>query len=209
VSGQHARVTDPPPAPAAGRPWAAPDRPAGLPLTRTPFGEPASPVARPSTLRRDAVAGLVTAVVSVLLGAPVGLLWPLVAPHAQVTVLGPGQAGYVNPEGKDFIGADGSFLLLGLVVGAVVGLLAWWLGRRHGPAMVLGLLAGGLLAAYVASRVGARVGREHVLAVVEAGRPATVRSSLRLLATESVVGWPVGALLGFAVPALVSKDDLS
>lgn len=184
--------------------WTAPDAvPDARPTATTAEPQPE----RSSTLRRDALAAVVVAALSLVPAAPLGLLWAAVAPHPDVLVAGPGRAGYADAATKAFVGADATLLLLGGGVGVVVGALAWRFGRRHGPLLVVGLTVGGLLAAYVASRVGAVVGRGSYRAALAAGRPGTVRSSVRLLAREGVVGWPLGALAGFLVPALARRDE--
>jgi hypothetical protein len=156
----------------------------------------------PAGWQQDLLVGLLTTVVLVLLGAPVGLLWAALSPRVDVA-LRAGGPGLVMPETGDFIGADGLFLVIVLAVGTACGVLAWVLAQRTrpgpGPGVVLGLALGGLLAAYVASRTGAQVGREEFLAAVDdAARRGTIQASIRLRATEALVGWPVGALAAFA-----------
>jgi hypothetical protein len=152
----------------------------------------------PSTRRADALAAVVTAVGCVLLGAPAGLLWAAVAPRVMVDVAGTAVS----------LAGDGWFLGVVSVVGLLTGLLAWALGRRYGPGVVLGLAAGGLLAAYVAARSGELVDAGAAREAVEAGRMGALELSLVLRSTEAIVGWPVGALLGFlALLALRRGDD--
>ena len=156
------------------------------------------------TRQADAVAGCVTAVVCVLLGAPVGLLWAAVAPKVAVEVTG--TAVKLTSDASAFIAGDGWFLGVVFLVGLVTGLAAWALGRRHGPAVVVGLTVGGLLGAYVAARTGELVDEGSARAAVEAGRMGGLELSLVLRATEAVVGWPIGALLGFLAPFSLWPD---
>lgn len=172
-------------------PWATPQASAPEPLV----------VGRRS-VRSDALAGLLVAIGSVLLGAPFGLLWARLVPTTEVVVDAAGRAGYADPYTKDFIAADGFFLLGGAAVGLLVGLLAWRLGRRWAPGVVIGLGIGGLLAGYVAGRTGTLLGREEFRAALEAGRPAVVQPNVVLLAKTSIVGWPVAAIVGFVAPML-------
>ena len=153
--------------------------------------------ARP-TPRSDALAGLVAATVCVLLGAPVGLLWAAVAPKVVVEVAG--TAVKLASDASTFIAGDGWFLGVVSAAGLLTGLAAWALGRRHGPGVVVGLTVGGLLAAYVAARTGELVDEGSARAAVEAGRMGGLELSLVLRSTEAIVGWPVGALLGFLAP---------
>lgn len=177
-------------------PWSAPDprRPA---VTAAAFGTSyALPVPAGPTAGQDVAAGSLAAVGSVLLGAPVGLLWAALAPRTDVVVVGQ-DVQLLEPGSSAFIAADGFFLLAVALVGAAGGLLAWRLGRAHGPAVVVGLTVGGLAAAYVAMVVGEQVGRTELEAAVRAGQQGAIELTLRLRAQQTLVGWPVGALLGY------------
>jgi hypothetical protein len=159
---------------------------------------PAEHAARRALLRGDVLAAVLTAVVVLLLGAPAGLLWAHLAPHAAF-VLTPDGAGLVDPEDRSFLTADVVFGGITLVLGLVCGLVAYAVYRRHGPATVVGLLVGGLAASWVASRTGAMVGRDSftaaLLAVVH-GAPAGAvrRGPVELRAAALLVAWPVAAL---------------
>jgi hypothetical protein len=182
--------------------WSTPDprRPAAVaPAFATPY---ALPVAAGPSLAQDAFAGVLAAVATVLLGAPVGLLWAVVAPRTEVVLVGQ-DVRLLQPGSSAFIAADGVFLLAVAVAGAVGGLVAWRLGRAHGPAVVVGLTLGGLLAAYVAMVVGEQVGRAELEALVRAAQPGAIELTLRLRAQEALVGWPVGALLGYLGASLL------
>ncbi len=180
--------------------WTSPDPRRAAPA----FGAlpHALPAAASPSLRADVGAGALAAVVTVLLGAPVGLLWSALAPHVDVVVSGE-DVQLAEPGSKAFIAGDGYFLFAVLLAGVVGGLLAWWLGRAHGPAVVVGLTLGGLAAGWIAMRVGSTVGLEDVQRAVNAGQQGGLELSLRLRAREAVVGWPVGALLAYVVASLV------
>ena len=186
--------------------WSAPDprriaRAAdAVPL---PFGAPyAAAASTVPTLWQDAVAGLLAAVVTVLVGAPVGLLWAAAAPKVDVVVAGD-SVQLVEPGSSAFIATDGFFLLGVLLAGAIGGVLAWWLAHAHGPAVVVGLTLGGLAAAWVAMVVGEQVGLAEVESAVRAGQQGALELTVRLRAQEAVVGWPVGSLLGYAAASLL------
>lgn len=154
-------------------------------------------------LRRDALAGGLTAVVLVLLGAPAGLLWAGVAPRVLVVLSADG-ASLADPESSAFLSADLAFAVLALVLGLLCGTGAWLLARRHGPGAVLGLLAGGLLAALAAKQTGEQVGRDAFDALVhDAAARGTFQAPVRLRAHELLVAWPVGALAAFGALTLV------
>jgi hypothetical protein len=167
----------------------------------TAAGGPSAPEPSP---RADLVAAGVAAVTCVLLGAPVGLLWATVAPKVVVEVSG--TAVRLSSDASTFIAGDGWFLGVVFVAGLLTGLVAWAVGRRHGPGVVAGLTVGGLIGAYVAARTGELVDEGSARAAVEAGRMGGLELSLVLRSTEAVVGWPVGALLGFLAPFALWPD---
>lgn len=111
--------------------------------------------------RRTLLVALLSAVVALALGGPLGLLWAWLAPS--VPVIDAGQSGIVvnDPSPEEYIAADGWFTLLGLVFGLLVAIVAWLLLRRdRGPFLLLGVVAGTLGAGYlVAPRVGEMIGR--------------------------------------------------
>lgn len=155
-----------------------------------------------STLWHDAFAGVLTAVVTVLVGAPVGLLWAGLAPTVDVVVAGD-QVQLVEPGSSAFIATDGFFLIAVALAGVVGGVLAWSLAHPHGPAVVVGLTLGGLAAAYVAMVVGEQVGLTEVTQAVQAGQQGALELTVQLRAQEALVGWPVGALVGYAAASLL------
>lgn len=173
---------------------------------------------RPGRWRSDLPLGLGVVVGSVLLGAPVGLLWSAIAPRLSVELTAQGPVVADLESSKAFIGADGSFLLLGLLVGALCGALGWLFARRGGPWTVAGLVVGGLLAAYVAAEVGLMPGSDAAIAALTdpAHSSGTVElflgrrqeDGLHMRSVWAVVGWPVGALLAFLVGAFRHPEDL-
>jgi len=214
-SGPPAREPVPAPTGSAPAPAPAPTGPAPTgpapaptgPVPAWPAGPYGSPTpAGPSALRRHALGDLaaagLTTLALVLLAAPVGLLWALLAPHVDVRLAADGP-GIVDPETKDFISADGHFLLIGLVVGAVCGAAAYLLGRRHGPGVVIALALGGLLAAWVAARTGMTVGRSSFRSALNAGGGSGIlQANVRLRAHAALFAWPVAALVSFLFAAM-------
>ena len=181
-------------------PWAAPDARltgAGTAFSSAPAAarEPAPPV------RRDVWAGLLTVAVTVLVGAPLGLLWAELAPSVLVEVRD-GQVQVLDTYGDGFIAVDACFLAAVLVAGVVGGALAERLGRRHGPAVVVGLALGGLAAGWVAMAVGEMVGADAVRALVESGAEASTELNVELRSTPAIVAWPVASLLTYLVLAV-------
>lgn len=157
-------------------------------------------------LRADALAGGGAALVLVLLGAPLGLLWAALAPRAQVRIVTPDSVSYLDPEPRAFLGADLSFLLIGVLLGLLVGLFAWRVAARRAPGVVVGLALGGLLASWIAVRTGSQVGRAEFVAALRAGTPGIVGQSLSLRAEQCLVGLPLGALAGFIIGYLTQPQ---
>jgi hypothetical protein len=112
--------------------------------------------------QRTAMVAVVSAVVILALGGPLGLLWAWLAPS--VPVIDTGANGIVvnDPSPEEYIAADGWFTLLGLGFGVLVAVLAWRILRRdRGPFLLLGVILGTLAAGYlVAPRVGEMIGRD-------------------------------------------------
>ena len=175
-------------------PWASPD-----PRPRaggTPFGTVPAPDTARTPLWHDARAGLLTVAVTVLVGAPVGLLWAALAPRVRVEVSGE-DVQVLDTYTDGFIAVDAWFFAAVVVAGLVGGALAWRLGADHGPAVVLGLVAGGLAAAWIAARVGGEVDRVTVAQLVDAGVQGRRELAVRLRSTSALLGWPIASLLAF------------
>src|SRR5205085_8386135 len=107
----------------------------------------------PAGVARDVRRFLVTAVPVSLVAGPAAVLWAAVVPHA----------GYVDYRGTvllltgqegEFIRADGWFLVMTLILGAMTGLIAWMLSSDTNTATVLGLVGGGLFASFAVARIG-------------------------------------------------------
>jgi uncharacterized membrane protein YeaQ/YmgE (transglycosylase-associated protein family) len=174
-------------------------------VTTSPLQQPDVPWA-PSTfvppapapsLESEVTAGVGTTLLVALLGAPVGLLWAAIAPKVDLVVTADG----VDPNSywtKEFVAADAWFLIIGMLVGALCGVLAWQLSRRHQLAAVFGLTVGGLLAALIAWRVGHLVDVSRLsttLASLNGRLP--VDPTLDLRAKGVLFAWPFAAVASF------------
>ena len=181
-------------------PWASPDpRPSG---TGTPFGKAPSPRPPGPPLWHDVRAGLLTVAVTVLVGAPVGLLWAALAPRVSVEVTGE-DVQVLDTYEDGFITVDAWFFAAVVVAGLVGGVLAWRLGAAHGPAVVLSLAVGGLAAAWIAGRVGGEVDRLTVEQLVASGVQGRRELAVQLRATSALLGWPIASLLTFLALSVV------
>lgn len=185
-------------------PWAAPDvRPAadGTPLSTS---EPRSP----SRWRKDVWAGVLTLVVTVLVGQPVGLLWAALAPRVVVQVAGD-DVQLAQAWGEGFVAVDGYFTAAVVVAGVVGGVLTWWWACAHGPAVVLALPVGALAAAVVARTVGSMVGDTSAAELVAAGLQGRQELGVRLRASTAVLGWPIASLVTYLVLSLRGERPVS
>ncbi|MDX6286790.1 MAG: hypothetical protein QOG53_2275 [Frankiales bacterium] len=158
-----------------------------------PHAEPALP------LRDEIRAGLTTAALVAMLGAPVGLLWAAVAPKVLIERTPDGLA-LASSETKSFVGADGWFLVIALLAGLACGVAAWRLGRRPQLGTSLGLMAGSLVAALIAWRVGHLVDVPRLSALLHTlpGKPI-IDPTLDLRAKGVLFAWPVSAVAAFSI----------
>ncbi len=146
----------------AGYGLAHPSGPVGEGTTRTAFGRTWNMQSSPGRpWRRTLTVAVLCFLAIVVLGAPLGLLWHLLAPT--VPVIDAGQAGVVvnDPSPEEYVAADGWFTLLGLAFGLLVSIGAWLLWRRdRGPFLLLSVILGTLGAGWlVAPWLGERIGR--------------------------------------------------
>jgi hypothetical protein len=183
--------------------WSAPDT-RRSPGTATPTD--AFPPAEPRW-RDDLIAAALTAAFSVLLGAPIGLVWTALAPHAHVAIDAAG-ANVVDGATEVFIGGDGWFLAVTLVAGVVCGAVAWLLACRSAPYVLVALVGGGLLASYVASKVGVRLGQDDLRAAISSGTKGNYTANVALQMKTAIVLWPLGALVSFVVLVLSRVDEI-
>ncbi|MEU4224489.1 hypothetical protein AB0F17_09355 [Nonomuraea sp. NPDC026600] len=146
-------------------------------------------------VRAFAVTVLTLAALAVL----AGLLWSHLSPRApyQITPEGPMLA---DPSTQALISADGWYAVITGGLGLACGALAWFLGRRHQLAVLLGLGAGGVLAAFLTLWVGSTF-TLGVVVVEAAAAPGVkiVPGSLTLTATGVIVAWPLVAVAFFGL----------
>jgi hypothetical protein len=172
-----------PDTPPAGQPWpaAADERPPGE--LRTEMGQ-------------AALVLVVTALCGLLLGA----LWLWLAPR--VPLVSDGTAVFLkDTEGEEAIGADGTFVLLGLAFGLVSAVVVFLLRRRGGVPLVFGLAIGGLLGSLLAWKFGGWLGptSDVVAHAKQVGRNVTFDAPLELGAKGALLAWPVAAMVVFLV----------
>jgi len=119
--------------------------------------EPPAPEQR--SLRRTLGVSGLTVLGLAALGAPLGLLWHLLAPGVPVINGGDGRILINEQSPEEFIAADGWFTLLGFGFGLIVAVVAWLVLRRlRGPWLLVAVTLGTSAAAVVAWQVGRLIG---------------------------------------------------
>lgn len=174
------------------------------------YGAPYGTVlpARVSTWRHDALTGFFVAAVTVLLGAPAGLLWSALAPHAGVDISSAGATFSGGVTAETFVAADAWFLAVGVALGLVTGVLAWVFARGSGPVTVVALTVGGLLAALVASKVGMRIGQDALREAAAGGVSGRYVANVAVQAQTVLLGWPIAALAAFLTLVVSRADEI-
>jgi hypothetical protein len=152
-------------------------------------------------------AGTVIAALAVV-GVALAPLWVHLAPRLAFRVDRPGRALPVVPEAEEYIGADGRFVLLTLIVGVLAGLACWLVRRSRGPLVLFALAAGGLLGAVITWRLGMRIGTGYQPAdLQQVGK--IVYQPLRLRATSALVVEPIAAVLAYLLGVgFTARNDL-
>lgn len=147
-------------------------------------------------VREAAVVTVAVAVAGVLLG----VLWWWLAPHVPLVgdVVGKSWVVYLeDTEGEQAVGVDGTFTLLGLAFGALSALTVFLLRRRGGVPLVVALGVGGLLASWLAWRLGVWLGpaQDVVAHAKSVGKGVTFSAPLELNAKGALLAWPLAALV--------------
>ncbi|MEU1212373.1 ABC transporter permease [Streptomyces sp. NPDC005790] len=178
----------PPHQPQPNDPWQVP-----------PSGSHAVPGGEPGVAERRAEVrqGALIAAVLTVAGVGLGLLWLWLAPR--VPLVSDDTAVFLeNSEGEEAMGADGTFVLLGLAFGLVSALAVFLFRRRGGIPLVVGLALGGLLGSLLAWGTGTWLGptSDVVAHAKEVGKGVTFDAPLELHAVgAAVLAWPIAAML--------------
>jgi hypothetical protein len=109
--------------------------------------------------KRAVTTAVLTAAVVAVAGAPLGVLWRLLAPSVPMVAAGAGGIVVNDPSPEEFMAAEGWFTIIGFAFGLAAAAVAWLVLRRHrGPRLVVGVTAGTLAAAVVAWQLGRQIG---------------------------------------------------
>lgn len=196
-------------------PWAAPPRPDGPQYGGGAGGGPGDGGGKPPSIaaalpvRQEARDAVVVTLAVAVLGVALGLLWLWLAPR--VPLISDGDAVFLkHPEGEEAMGADGTFVLLGLGLGALAGTAVFWLRRQGGVGLVVGLAAGGLVAALIGWKLGVWLGPTSDLAAhaKDVGEGKAFDAPLKLEAKGALLAFPFAALaVHLAFTAAFGKRD--
>ncbi|HEX5493150.1 MAG TPA: hypothetical protein VFX70_01065 [Mycobacteriales bacterium] len=177
--------------------------PAGDPLA----GSPKRPGPWWATRRDARSAGVVLAAMAVA-GLLLGVVWYLISPRLGFRI---DSSGNILPlgavESEALIGADGRFVGLTALAGLVAGLLCWWRLRAvRGPAVAVGLAAGGVVGALITSVIGHLLGHgPSAAALHQVGN--VVHAPLELRSKVGLIAEPFVALAAYVIGAGFAGDD--
>ena len=156
--------------------------------------ETATPPAPAHSWRREAAVFAVVVVLLELAALPVGLIWGHLAPHPLYRVSGH-QIGLAVGDAKPLVRGDGWFLLVTGLAGIIAAAVTFVRVRGAELGTTLGLAAGGLMAGWLAWRIGhAWTGglQPATLAAKADGTKAALAPDLGARAV--LVSWPVAAV---------------
>ncbi|WP_327583137.1 hypothetical protein OHA25_45825 [Nonomuraea sp. NBC_00507] len=145
-------------------------------------------------MTREVRAFAVTVLTLATLGLGAGLLWSGMSPRAPYQVTEQGLV-LADPSTQALIAADGWFAVITGGMGLLCGGVAWFAGRRWMPAVLLGLCAGGLVAAALTYWIGSTF-TIGAVAVEAAAAPGVkiVPGALKLTADGVLLSWPLLAV---------------
>jgi hypothetical protein len=179
------------------------------PPSRDPAGYSATRVLPGSWLSRAIVTAVLLVVAGALLGLLGGVIWAALSPRVvyQVYTLSPPTAYAINPETSAFIAADGIFTFIALGGGVLLGVGGYLAGvRRFGPAPMVGLIAGGVAAAFLMKWLGTLLtGGQTFDSKLATSKPGTLlKAPITLGSHGALAFWPVAAALVAGIPELVA-----
>lgn len=159
-------------------------------------------------IKADLLPGLsVLSLISVL-GLPIAWLWAQLAPPQFVRMSSGGQVSPLPLESYHSFDDFGIFALASFGVGLLTGFVAWRIRRRRGPVLLIAVVLGSAIAAWLAMRLGVSfaAGRFPVSAVPVG---ATLRQAPQLTSAWLLIVQPLAAALSYGTAAAwCGMDDL-
>lgn len=144
-----------------------------------------------------------------LIGVPVGWLWARLAPPQRAVVLDDGKPAALDIETWHSFDALVIFMLLSLAAGVFVGALVWLLRERRGPVVMIAAVLGSVLAAWLATLMGASfaAGRYEITGALKVGDVVELAPELR--SSWVLLAQPLAVALTYGVLAAWNgRDDL-
>jgi hypothetical protein len=161
---------------------------------------PTSPYDESRSWRREVTTAAVIVVAFELVALPLGLLWGHLAPHPQYSV-GGHQLNLVIGDAKPLVRGDFYFLLVTGAAGIISGFVVYLLARKAEIGATIGLAVGGLLAGWLAWRIGhAWTGGTQPISLALSPDNTKVRLAADLHARIVLISW---AVAGVAVHGLI------
>jgi uncharacterized membrane protein YeaQ/YmgE (transglycosylase-associated protein family) len=158
-------------------------------------------MAGPSAVAEHVRAFVGTAVAVALVAGPVAVLWAHVVPHAGIVL---DKFGDYVPAGhsNEFIRADGWFLVMTLIVGAICGAVAWACMGGRNPGAIAGLAVGSVFAGIAVARIGQQRNSHHLQLAArarESGLPNPLTSSYPPLMHGVLFAWAFAAVVVYGL----------
>lgn len=160
------------------------------------YDQPRDPesLAAARSWRHDLVVAAIIIVALELVALPVGLLWGHVAPHPLFSA-GGSSLDLAEASAKPLVRGDAWFLLITGGVGIVAAVVVFLTAKRAEIGATLGLAIGGLIAAWLAWRIGhAWTGGLQPIQLALKPDNTKARIAADLGARVVLISWPVAAV---------------
>jgi hypothetical protein len=160
------------------------------------------PYRRPKVvIKADLLPAVSIASLVALLGLPQAWIWSLIAPPERVGVSATGQVLPLIDESNHRFDDIAIFLLIGLTAGLLTGAAIWLLRGRRGPTIMIAVVLGSVIAAWLAMQTGLSFAAGRYVV----SGPPTVGMMFEL-APRLETGWvllaqPLGAAFAYGVLA--------
>lgn len=154
-------------------------------------------------VRRDLGFAVLIVAALALTGIGVGFLWHAVSARPLVIESAGGGLGLPADTDKNYFGAEASFFAVTAIGGFVSGILAWFFGRRRGPAVAVAIAIGSVAAGLLVRAVGEGLPTNATLAKVCGHDPgydsicAVYNGHLQLRVVGLTLTWAITSLAVF------------